>query len=59
MGVGPPGWEQAAGFYGESGCYSVADVDGPASLARVREYKRAAKAAAKAKSTSKVAKAGR
>ena len=49
VGVTPPGWEQAAGFYGEHGCYSVADVDGPESLAKVREYKRAAKAEAKAK----------
>ena len=50
VGVTPPGWEQAAGFYGEHGCFSVADVDGPESLAKVREYKRAAKAEAKAKS---------
>ena len=49
VGVAPPGWEQAAGHYGEHGCFSVADVDGPESLARVREYKRAAKAEAKAK----------
>ena len=49
MGVGPPGWQDAAGFYAEHGCYSVADVDGPESLAKVREYKRAAKAEAKAK----------
>jgi uncharacterized HhH-GPD family protein len=48
-GVTPPGWEKAAGFYAERGCYSVADVDGPESLAKVREYKRAAKAEAKAK----------
>ena len=49
MGVQPPGWEEAAGFYGKHGCYSVADVDGPDTLAKVREYKRAAKAEAKAK----------
>ena len=49
MGVQPPGWEKAAGFYAQHGCYSVADVDGPDSLAKVREYKRAAKAEAKAK----------
>lgn len=49
MGVQPPGWQEAAGFYAEHGCYSVADVDGPDSLAKVREYKRAAKAEAKAK----------
>jgi len=49
VGVTPPGWEEAAGFYAERGCYSVADVDGPESLAKVRDYKRAAKAQAKAK----------
>src|SRR6266513_269498 len=42
LGVHPPGWEEAAGFYAEHGCYSVADVDGPESLTKVREYKRAA-----------------
>ncbi|MBV8304057.1 MAG: Fe-S cluster assembly protein HesB [Acidimicrobiia bacterium] len=55
MGVQPPGWQGAAGFYAEHGCYSVADVDGPDTLAKVREYKRAAKAEAKAKSKSKAA----
>jgi uncharacterized HhH-GPD family protein len=50
MGVQPTGWDRAAGFYAEMGNYSVADVDGPESLAKVREYKRAAKAEAKAKS---------
>ena len=35
VGVTPPGWEEAAGFYAERGCYSVADVDGPDSLARM------------------------
>ena len=49
MGVQPEGWREAAGFYGEHGCYSVADVDGPDTLAKVREYKRASKAKAKAK----------
>src|SRR4051812_13889367 len=49
MDVRPSGWEKAAGFYAEHGCYSVADVDSPESLAKVREYKRAAKAEAKAK----------
>ena len=49
MGVEPKGWERAAGFYAKHGCYSVADVDSPESLAKVREYKRAAKAEAKTK----------
>jgi uncharacterized HhH-GPD family protein len=43
------GWRQAAGPYGEEGSFrSVADIVSPESLVRVREYKRAAKAAAKA-----------
>ncbi|MCH6168691.1 HhH-GPD-type base excision DNA repair protein [Pseudonocardia alaniniphila] len=47
-GVTPPGWREAAGSYGDDGSYrSVADVVDPASLVRVREFKQAAKAAAK------------
>jgi len=49
MGVQPPGWREAAGFYGTDGAYSVADVVDADSLAKVREYKQAAKAEAKAK----------
>jgi uncharacterized HhH-GPD family protein len=49
LGVTPPGWEEQAGVYGQPGMHSVADVDGPEAMARVREYKRAAKANAKAK----------
>ncbi len=48
MGVQPAGWREAAGHYGEDGAYSVADVVDTASLAKVREYKQAAKAEAKA-----------
>jgi uncharacterized HhH-GPD family protein len=48
-GVTPPGWEGAAGAYGDPGWFSVADIDGPEALARVREHKRAVKAAAKAR----------
>ena len=52
-GVQPPGWRAAAGDYGRDGVYmSVADVVDAASLARVREYKQARKAAAKAASRS-------
>jgi uncharacterized HhH-GPD family protein len=48
-GITPPGWREAAGGYGEDGVHkSVADVQDPASLAKVREFKQAAKAAAKA-----------
>lgn len=43
------GWRAAAGDYGEQGSYrSVADIVDEESLARVRENKKAAKAAAKA-----------
>ncbi len=44
MGVTPSGWEKVAGTYGQPGWFSVADVDGPDALARVREHKRAVKA---------------
>lgn len=47
-GVQPPGWEQAAGDYGSEGFRSIADVTDDASRVKVREYKKAAKAAAKA-----------
>ncbi|GAA0296242.1 HhH-GPD-type base excision DNA repair protein [Streptomyces polychromogenes] len=48
-GVRPAGWREAAGDYGLANCYrSAADITGPESLAKVREYKQAAKAAAKA-----------
>jgi uncharacterized HhH-GPD family protein len=48
-GVTPQGWREAAGAYGEDGAHrSVADVVDPASLARVRESKQSAKAAARA-----------
>jgi uncharacterized HhH-GPD family protein len=46
-GVAPPGWEGVAGEYAAPGHRSIADVTGPDALARVREFKRARKAAAK------------
>ena len=46
--VRPDGWEQAVGDYAQDGYRSVADVVDPASLQKVRDYKKAAKAAAKA-----------
>ncbi|GAB3173348.1 putative HhH-GPD family protein [Micromonospora palomenae] len=47
--VCPDGWREAAGGYGEPDAYrSVADITDPESLRRVREFKQAAKAAAKA-----------
>lgn len=48
MGVEPEGWREAAGAYGEVGARrSVADVVDAVSLGEVREFKKAAKAAAK------------
>ncbi|GAC1611815.1 MAG: HhH-GPD-type base excision DNA repair protein [Mycobacteriales bacterium] len=48
-GVRPRGWRAAAGPYGDQGAYrSVADVTSPDSLQKVRAFKQAAKAAAKA-----------
>jgi len=52
LGVQPPGWREAAGSFGHEGSYvSVADVVDEDSLARVRAYKKAAKAAARAASS--------
>jgi uncharacterized HhH-GPD family protein len=49
FGVQPAGWREATGVYGEEGSYrSVADITDAAALAKVRDYKQAMKAAAKA-----------
>ena len=49
LGVRPEGWERAAGHYAEQGsCRSVADVVDAESLQKVRDFKKAAKAEAKA-----------
>ncbi len=51
LGVRPPGWREAAGAFGEEGSHmSVADISDAESLGKVRSYKQALKAAAKAKS---------
>jgi hypothetical protein len=48
MGVRPAGWREAAGPYGEDGVYrSVADIIDEVGLARVRDYKKQMKAAAR------------
>jgi uncharacterized HhH-GPD family protein len=48
FGVRPPGWREAAGAFGDEGSYmSVADISDSESLAKVRSYKQAIKAAAK------------
>ena len=45
-----PGWREASAPYGDEGSFrSVADIVDPGSLAKVREAKKAAKAAAKQK----------
>lgn len=50
MGVRPDGWREAAGAYGDEGSFmSVADITDSESLGKVRSYKQAMKAAAKAK----------
>jgi uncharacterized HhH-GPD family protein len=50
LGVRPSGWEEACGAYAEPGAFrSVADVVDEESLLKVRETKKQAKAAAKAK----------
>jgi len=49
LGVRPPGWERAASPFGETGTFrSVADIDSPETLAKVRQYKQKMKAKAKA-----------
>jgi uncharacterized HhH-GPD family protein len=49
FGVTPRGWREAAGEFGRAGSFvSVADIKDPASLVKVREAKRLAKAQAKA-----------
>jgi len=49
LGIRPPGWEDAAGAFGQPGtAFSVADIDGPDSLAAVRRHKQEMKAAARA-----------
>ena len=51
LGVRPDGWREAAGAFGDEDSYvSVADIVDTESLGKVRAYKQALKAAAKAKS---------
>jgi uncharacterized HhH-GPD family protein len=54
LGVQPGGWAEAAGDYGAAGSFrSVADIDSPESLKKVRAYKQDMKAKAKAKAAAK------
>ena len=49
LGVTPPGWREACAPFGEDGSYrSVADITSADSRDKVRDYKKAMKAAAKA-----------
>jgi uncharacterized HhH-GPD family protein len=48
LGVRPDGWEAVVGDYALEGYRSVADVTDPASLQKVRDFKKEKKAAAKA-----------
>lgn len=47
-GVTPAGWQEAAGDYGLDGYRSIADVTSEQTLAKVREFKQAQKAAKRA-----------
>ena len=49
QGVQPADWQAAAGAFGDDVPRSVADIDGPESLEKVREWKQAQKAAKKDK----------
>ena len=49
MNVQPADWQTAAGVFGDDVPRSVADIDGPESLGKVREWKQAQKAAKKDK----------
>ncbi|HEX2026846.1 MAG TPA: HhH-GPD-type base excision DNA repair protein [Nitriliruptorales bacterium] len=44
LGVAPAGWQEAAAPFGDDTPRSVADIDSPEALERVREWKRARKA---------------
>ncbi len=49
LGIRPPGWERAAAPFGQSGSFrSVADIDSPEALVKVRRHKQRMKAKAKA-----------
>jgi uncharacterized HhH-GPD family protein len=49
IGVAPDGWREAAGVFGDDVPRSVADIDGPDALGKVREWKKAQKAAKRGK----------
>ncbi len=51
LNAAPVGWEELAGPFGQPGHRSIADVDGPGAIDKVRAYKQEAKRAAKAAAT--------
>lgn len=52
LGVRPSGWREVSAPYGDPGSFrSVADIDSPESLAKVRAFKQAAKATARAEAS--------
>ena len=55
MGVKPRGWKAAAAPFSDTNPRSVADIHSPATLAKVREWKKAAKAAKRDKQDRPVA----
>jgi uncharacterized HhH-GPD family protein len=55
MGVKPRGWKAAAAPFSDTNPRSVADISSPATLAKVREWKKAAKAAKRDKQDRPVA----
>jgi uncharacterized HhH-GPD family protein len=52
MGLTTPGWQQVSTPYGQPGTFqSVADIDSPAALLKVRQFKQKKKAQAKAQAS--------
>ncbi len=52
LGVRPVGWEHAAAPFGEPGSFrSVADIDSPGALIKVRQYKQQMKSEARARAS--------
>jgi uncharacterized HhH-GPD family protein len=49
MGYSPPGWQESAGPFADKTPRSVADINSPESLTKVRAWKKAQKAAGKSK----------
>jgi uncharacterized HhH-GPD family protein len=59
LGAAPSGWEEVAGAYGLAGHRSIADVDGPGAIDKVRAYKQGMKAQARAAKSGDAARAAK